>query len=655
MDVGIRIYQRGVLALSESLEQGGRYALLCLVKKESIENHPGVARVLDPEWIDTTAVDHWLKRCKSCHGASCENHVKIWPTRPAWVVDTETKRLVPGEECGSFVALSYRWGRASRLHITGDAISKLQRPYALDNPAISSQLAPMVRHAIGLIPMIGQRYLWVDTLCIDHSRVAESTRELQRMGAIYANATLTIVALDGDAQDGVPGLRGVSCTKNRDEARYVPFGDQQFIHDDDSMYSSPYHRRGWTYQEFHMSPRRLIFSNNSLHWFCQRSIWEEHLYGQVHLGKLLEPYLGEIMRGLPKLNFLSLVILNYNTRALAFDEDALPGIAGLLTVLSRSFSGGFLCGIPEMMFEAALSWTPHGADTNLRRRTSSERPDSSRLQPSLLPSWSWIGWKGLVNIGREEAGPVDTTRIRETMPITTWYASDSPELSDKRRIQSSWFRNRETYKDFERPLPPGWTRHTIPATAPTGKLPEHDGEVPLYPDGCGRYTFLYGKTPEGQIEDRWYWPFPVPDIQESTLPFMPEQSPYIGCDTQCCRVFAFQTADVNNKVSLFSDPKTLIGSLHLHNDEQTREFPKSDADWAAAKEIELVAICRVRRYSKIFHKETGYATFSIKSWDAYVVLWVEWCDGVAHRLASGEVDKEAWEGLALEDIALVLG
>ncbi|KAF6796379.1 heterokaryon incompatibility protein [Colletotrichum sojae] len=137
------------------------------------------------------------------------------------------------------------------------------------------------------------------------------------------------------------------------------------------------------------------------------------------------------------------------------------------------------------------------------------------------------------------------------------------------------------------------------------------------------------------------------------MPFMPEQSPFICCDTQRCRVFAFQTALEDNKISLFGDSKTVIGTVHLHNDEQLQEFPKSNADWAAGKEVELVAICRVRRHSKLLGEEVSFQPL-LESWDAYVVLWVEWSDGVAYRLASGEVDKEAWEGMALEDVALVL-
>lgn len=48
-------------------------------------------------------------------------------------------------------------------------------------------------------------------------------------------------------------------------------------------------------------------------------------------------------------------------------------------------------------------------------------------------------------------------------------------------------------------------------------------------------------------------------------------------------------------------------------------------------------------------------TLPLKKWEEYTVLWVEWVDGVAYRLACGQVDKTAWEGLVLENVSLILG
>lgn len=658
-DLGIRIRRPGSLTFTESLEFGGLYADLLLMRRDPIQDHPGIARALDSNWVDISAVNHWRKQCASSHGASCENPTKMWPVRPAWVVDTENRCLVPGKDCASYVTLSYRWGRARGLKVQLDTMTKLQRPNGLDDPAISSQLAPIVRHAISLASMIGERYLWVDVLCIDHSQVSESTNQLELMGAIYANASLTIVAFDVDAEDGLPGLQGVSRSRNLPN-HLIPFGEDNLVHDKHGYFQlsswGDYHKRGWTYQEFEMASRRLIFSKGSVHWMCQRSVWEEHLCLGVEADKYINPRMGEIMRGMPNLLALGNLIGHYNQRTLTYDEDALPGIFGLLTVFSRCFLGGFLCGIPEMFFEAALSWRPQWDHTDLRRRVPSDEPNPGQLRPCTLPSWSWVGWEGLVDISQYEAGPTNPRAwwMKETFPITEWYTCESPTTSQRRRIKNSWFETRETYKDFAKTSPPGWTRQPISETANPGEG-KLEGDVLLHPDGCDRYIFRHENMPENnESEHAWHWPFPVPDIKESTQPFVPEQTPYICCDTQRAHVFAFQ-AGKGNEATLYSSQDKSIGTLRLHNKEQLQRFPRSDSGWAAAAVIELVAICRTRCYSKTFNEDLRLYTAPFNKWEEYTVLWVEWIDGVAYRLAVGQVDKASWEALDLEDVALILG
>ncbi|OHF02828.1 hypothetical protein CORC01_01929 [Colletotrichum orchidophilum] len=80
------------------------------------------------------------------------------------------------------------------------------------------------------------------------------------------------------------------------------------------------------------------------------------------------PRVGEIMRDRSNLDSFSSLICNYNQRSPTCDKDALPSISGLLNDISRYFWGGFLYGLTEMYFEAALSWEPYWSHTELRRR-----------------------------------------------------------------------------------------------------------------------------------------------------------------------------------------------------------------------------------------------------------------------------------------------
>ncbi len=59
---------------------------------------------------------------------------------------------------------------------------------------------------------------------------------------------------------------------------------------------------------------------------------------------------------------------------------------GALTTFSTIFDGGFITGLPEMFFDAALLWQPYFP---MRRREPVERAGRA-----ILPSWSWVGWTG---------------------------------------------------------------------------------------------------------------------------------------------------------------------------------------------------------------------------------------------------------------------
>ncbi|KAM5357138.1 hypothetical protein ACJZ2D_016572 [Fusarium nematophilum] len=60
----------------------------------------------------------------------------------------------------------------------------------------------------------------------------------------------------------------------------------------------------------------------------------------------------------------------------------------------------------------------------------------------------------------------------------------------------------QCYKDFSKPMPPGWTRHDAPVTG------TFHGEPHLYPDGCDKYVFKHAALPDpDQDMGAWYYKF----------------------------------------------------------------------------------------------------------------------------------------------------
>ncbi|OJJ06294.1 hypothetical protein ASPVEDRAFT_32602 [Aspergillus versicolor CBS 583.65] len=638
---------------------GGPYWDLVLVKKDN-EGHIGTGRILNPDWAEAGSIKQWKDMCIESHGPRCDNPMKVQPVRPVWVIDVQKRCLVPGSGpgCDRYIALSYtiegeEENPGGFKVDDAEMVETLKTPNMIDSPEISQRLPPIIQHAMYLTSALGEHYLWVDALCSLHGDPVNTDAATQRglRGAIYANALVTIISTDKDSRSGIPGLQGISSPRNLKQ-RIIPFGDDKIAIRNTGIFSmgawGAYHKRGWTYQDYKMSARKLMIVNKELHWECQCSVWHEELTPGTEIDQYIDPRLKVILAGFPDLESLVHTIYSYNDREMSHDEDVIPAISSLLSTMSRSFTGGFLYGLPEMLFERALGWSPYWRFTNLRRRTSSNVH---------LPSWSWIGWQGMVDVGRHEAMRINplVSDIQETIPITEWYTSKTPAGSPLRRIRSTWFENRESYKDFTKPLPPGWTRHGLPLPDDTRnvRVPK---EPYLYPEGCSEYYFKHPKlTAADEHCDVWYYPFPVPDIEPSTPVSMPEQTPYLHCRTKRATLWARVSQERNtNEVDLLNKSGLHVGKLRLHYEDQLDGFPR-EGTHDIGKDVELVSIYRSWRRERIFDLEKRCYSSLGDPWESYQVLWVEWKDGVAYRLAGGYVRRESWEELDLEDISLVLG
>lgn len=641
---------------------------LLLLHRPSDANHPGCARTLDPEWLDIDLASKWKHRCLSQHGANCHNPLQVPSTQPDWLVDVKNKCLVKGQGCGSYVALSYRWGDYTDFQVTTDILDILQQANSLLHPDFANKLPQILRHAMYLTVSMGERYLWIDLLCIVHGGHAATLAQLNLMSAIYANAIVTIVASDGDARTGIPGIPDISPARKLVQT-FLPFGHETIVVRNSHLFDlegnrdnsdASYFGRAWTYQEHTMSSRKLHFSKQEMHWQCRSAIWQEESIFGAEYDYYVTSGLIYAATGYPNLTSLAHIISQYNTRALSYDEDALNAIAGLLAVFSRTYCGGFLYGLPEMLFDRCLGWVPLWDFTNLTKRVVSKRPADKQLTETALPSWSWISWRGRFRCSEIGVGPVwdHEDSSEETFPITEWYTAASSKAESRRRIHSTWYENRDSYKDYNRPLPDGWTRHEA------GNIGK-SGDSRLWPERCGGYLFIHDRMPLRDNEpEKWYFPFPIPEINESTPFSTPQQTPYLFCKTKRTFLWAYRAdyeAPTWGKNSLYlrrESSSQNIGRLQLQTAEQLARFPKveTDNDQAKGRLIELVAIYRSKIYSRTSDlPRIEYYHPPTLSPERYVVLWVEWRDEVAYRLACGHVDKEVWDSLDLENINLVLG
>lgn len=340
-------------------------------------------------------VEAWLDRCVHGHGPDC-NALRTPDTMrlPSAfrLVDTHDWCVVRMAEPGDYVALSYVWALASdsaekqKLQLQQDNIQAMETPGGLRRDMLPEVLVD----AIELSAELGQRYLWIDRLCIvqdDHETKAE---QLDAMGLIYHQAFLTLVALG----DGITrGLPGVSSRPRPDS--YInrswdllatmrnPMGDARVPWIEQAVQDSKWNDRAWTFQERYLSRRSLYFDEGQVYGSCCRerwadnsdayqdekwmstAYWQDEGLGDSLSGKLqdsLEAYTGPLRQ--------------YTPRSLTFQDDILNAFAGVGSILRRGMGTEVLCGHPEKFFLESLLWIPN------------DDGGQARNVPS-VPTWSW--------------------------------------------------------------------------------------------------------------------------------------------------------------------------------------------------------------------------------------------------------------------------
>ena len=204
-----------------------------------------------PEKIDIGLVKIWIRICQHWHGDSCTALI----SRPECsmppgfrVLDTWDTCIVSEPQCECmYIALSYVWGGASSaLKLTVANFEEMRQPGSLKRKW--HQIPRTIQDAIDLTSSLGQRFLWVDSLCIIQDDHEDKGGLVPFMDLIYDRAFLTIIAATGhDSQAGLPGFR--KCTRHeRQKIEELKPGLRVTSpkHLSDALEESIYETRGWT-------------------------------------------------------------------------------------------------------------------------------------------------------------------------------------------------------------------------------------------------------------------------------------------------------------------------------------------------------------------------------------------------------------------------
>lgn len=148
----------------------------------------------------------WLGRCRRDHGTPCEiqrDGVSHERNKQSFfgVIDLTEMRLTRLPPGSRYVALSYTWGDQNDFKCNRSNIRDLQRFEGIMK--ILDRLPKVIQDAMDLTRGLGERYLWVDALCIVQDSHMSWQLNANIMDQVYSHATCTICAADGaDAKTG---------------------------------------------------------------------------------------------------------------------------------------------------------------------------------------------------------------------------------------------------------------------------------------------------------------------------------------------------------------------------------------------------------------------------------------------------------------------
>jgi hypothetical protein len=638
------------------------FAFAPYVEKETLQPTDPANLNFDSRGIDIGAIRKWMLICTKRHGHDCDWDAvegRAEGQSPLFLIDVVNMKIVHANPDSRYVTLSYVWGEFDSTCNDSQDASTLIPNTCFTGPAIA--VPQVIRHSIELVQRLGEKFLWIDRLCIPQDDGAEKQAQLNAMGSIYARSWLTIIAAQNvDPSQGLYGTRELFeaaaketssflATEMKGKSRrqvYNLSNEEVIVCNSKLLMTTPWYSRGWTFQEHLFSARRLVFQHDTVGWECQRSAWHEAQNLSTLLHSDIPASLHEpvgihrmVLSPWPDMFRYARLVAMYNRRALSYPEDALDAFRGALALFGRSYIGPFISGLPEMFFDATLLWQPWFSMKRRRAKRCTE-------EDALLPSWSWIGWSGQLcseswataySYMRPTHGrgiPEESILPWTTISTVDWSYSDKLG-SERKRIAGStqiYEELRNNHRELERN---GWIS---------------------YKDDLG-YTFY-----RHQLEpSREFW-YPIPPVVSPQVDNPLISARFIHGRTRTAELSIGQPfrTEASNCIAVDLMSKESgegVGVLRLN---------RSLRDWSpiSAKTCHLVEVS-AGRLNAGYNGEWIFDEWGIldRLWghtdfEFYNVLCVTWKGNhesrVAYRRALGRVEKSKWDAIATE-IDLTLG
>ncbi|CZR56908.1 uncharacterized protein PAC_06797 [Phialocephala subalpina] len=263
-------------------------------------------------------------------------------------------------------------------------------------------LPPVFQDAIHLTRKLGEKYLWIDSLCIIQNCKQDWVEQAALMGDIYRDSILCISAnAASNCQEGI----FYPSQKLRDQVLesykvQIPYFNSNYPKIEGTIYplrmalkdalhvSDPLGERAWTFQESALSPRELIWTNLEVKWHCRTARFSEKYPScEIASKKSKANFKRDLAQNQsPSIDPRELwrrVVQSFSFRSITYSTDIFPAIGGIareIQMLSKGGLGAYYAGLWEKGMYEGLLWS-----------MTSLKPDdfADDRRNYVAPSWSW--------------------------------------------------------------------------------------------------------------------------------------------------------------------------------------------------------------------------------------------------------------------------
>ncbi|PKK54203.1 hypothetical protein CI102_1010 [Trichoderma harzianum] len=354
----------------------------------------------------------WLQECRT-HEACLMNKVPELPTRVVDIGlpdDKSVPRVFISQGAkADYIALSHCWGGRIASVLTSKAYHDYQKALPFSEISVNFKDTFRIARELG----------------IQYDSKEDWEIESSRMGAVYRNATLTVSALVSAKSTvgilktnesrflGAPKSAKLRVYENssKDEEVEVEWKSRDEENLRRLMNECALTSRGWTLQEYILSPRNLLYGDRQIYWRCPSMMIsadatpEGNQFPDHKFQKASQVIYSDILAVAPETESDIKAVLEdyyelaetYSARQLTYGSDKHAAFSGIAQMIHPSIGGQYLAGLWTVDFKHGLLWY-------------AEMASCRHVESHGAPSWSWMVTDASVlfsRIGILESTPFD--------------------------------------------------------------------------------------------------------------------------------------------------------------------------------------------------------------------------------------------------------